>query len=180
MLGLERIIEKIFEWGTELWPIEVIEYYDRGIKMRMGIPVPNKDKSIKILEPGPHWYWPFIDKIISSRVSVKTMDVPEQSVTTKDGQSVVVRGVLKYKVRDVAKLLLDVDSPEEAVVDMSQGILMAEISSKVWSACDSQDLTKQISTKIKREATKWGIELVEFTLTDLALMRSIRLLNSTR
>lgn len=108
------------------------------------------------------------------------MNLPEQTITTKDGQSVVVRGVLKYEVHDVATLLLEVDSPQDALSDMSQGFIRDTMVEKNWNECNDPEIVKQMATKIKREAKKWGIEVIALTLTDLALMRSIRLLNTTK
>jgi regulator of protease activity HflC (stomatin/prohibitin superfamily) len=179
MLGLERIIDKLFEIWSTLIPFEIIEYYDRGVKLRLGKPTMKAGK-IKILEPGLHWKIPFVDVILSHRVVAKTMDLTEQSITTKDSKSVVVRSVLKYEVDDVATILLEVDSAEEAVKDMCQGILMDAMSERTWEECQGPELTKQVKEKIKVEAKKWGIRIKAFTLTDLSIMRSIRLLNSTR
>lgn len=180
MLGLEKIIDKILEFGTDLFPLEIIKHYDQGVRLRFGRAVLDKTGKPKVLKPGPHWKWPFVDNISSHMVKVTTMDLSEQTVTTKDGQSVVAKGVLKYEVYDVAMLLLEVDSAADAVKDMSMGILRDTLTEKNWSECNDQDLQKQLTTKIKREAKKWGIEVHTFTLTDLAIMRSIRLLNSNR
>lgn len=180
MLGLERIIDKIFEIGGELFPFEVINHYDRGVKLRFGKAVCDKTGKVKILEPGPHWKWPFIDNINSHMVKITTMDLSEQTVTTKDGQSIVVRGILKYEVNDVATLLLEVDSATAALKDMSMGILRNILINKNWSECNTPELGRQITEKIRNEAKKWGIKVEIFTLTDLAIMRSIRLLNSNK
>lgn len=178
MLGLEKVIDKLLELGSDLIPFEIINHYDRGVKLRFGKAVCNRQGKPKVLTPGLHFKWPFIDNINSHMVKVTTMDLSEQTVTTKDGQSVVARGVLKYEVNDVATLLLEVDSPAAAVKDMSMGILRDTLVEKNWSECNDPELGKQVATKIRREAKKWGIEIQTFTLTDLAIMRSIRLLNS--
>jgi regulator of protease activity HflC (stomatin/prohibitin superfamily) len=172
----DKLIDLIISFGQDLLPVEVINHYDRGVRLRFGRAVCDDSGKPIILEPGLHWKWPFIDNINSHMVKVTTMDLKEQTVTTKDGQSIVVRGVLKYEVDDVAQLLLEVDSPAAAVADMSMGILRDTFIEKNWDECNDPDLPKQITTKIKRESKKWGIDVKAVTLTDLAIMRSIRLL----
>lgn len=172
---LDRLIEILTQVWEKFVPFEIINHYDRGVRLRFGKAVMEGDR-VKVLEPGLHWKIPFVDDINSHMVKTTTMDLTEQTVTTKDGQSVVVRGVLKYEVQDVATLLLEVDSPAAAVADMSMGILRDAFVEKMWSECNDPDLPKQIAIRIRREAKKWGIEVIALTLTDLALMRSIRLL----
>ena len=172
---LDKLIDVVLQFARELLPFEVIDHYDRGVRLRFGRAVMEGDK-VKILEPGFHWKWPLADSINTHMVKVTTMDLTEQTVTTKDGQSVVVRAVLKYEVNDVATLLLEVDGPAAAVADMSMGILRDAFVEKMWSECNDPEFPQQITSRIRREAKKWGIYVVQLTLTDLALMRSIRLL----
>lgn len=170
---------------TQIWDklifFEVISHYDRGVRLRLGKAVMEVDSTgktkVKVLEPGLHWKWPFgIDDINSHMVKVTTMDLTEQTVTTKDDKSVVVRGVLKYEVDDVAILLLESDGPAAAVADLSMGIIRDAFVEKLWSECNDPELPRQITTKIRLEAKRWGIKVKMLTLTDLAQMRSIRLL----
>jgi hypothetical protein len=74
--------------------------------------------------------------------------------------------------------LLEVDSPAAAVADMSMGIIRDAFVDRNWSECNDPSLPGQIAIKIRREAKKWGINVIQLTITDLAIMRSIRLLNS--
>lgn len=172
------IFDKIFQFGRELNPFEVVEYYNRGVKLRLGRVVKDRHGNVKVLEPGLHWRWPFIEVIASHMVKPTTMDLSEQTLTTKDGLSIVVRGVLKYEVSDVATLLLEVDSPQAAVADMSMGIIRDAFVERDWKECNDPSLPGQIAIKIRREAKRWGINVLQLTLTDLAIMKSFRLLNS--
>lgn len=178
MLGLDVIFQKLFEFGKELYPFEVIDHYNRGVRLRFGKARKDESGEFKVLGPGLHWRIPFVDQISTHMVKPTTMDLSEQTITTKDGQSVVVRGVLKYEVHDVATLLLEVDSPAAAVADMSMGIIRDAFVERDWKECNDPALPGQIAIKIRREAKKWGVNVLQLTLTDLALMRSIRLLNS--
>lgn len=178
MLGLEKILDKIFEVGGELLlPFEVINHYDRGVRLRFGRAVLENEKP-KILEPGLHWKIPFVDQINSIMVKVSTMDLPTQLVTTKDGKAVLVGSVLKYDVTDVGTLLLEVDSPKAAVEDMAQGILKQAVLDRTWEECNTVDLEKDVTIKVRREAKKWGIDVKSFTLTNLMLIEPRILINT--
>lgn len=180
MFGLDQLIAKIFEFGKEyLLPWETILHYNRGVRLRFGKVVRDKEGRVKVLGPGFHWKWPIcIDDLLTHMVKVTTMDLSEQTITTRDGQSIVVRGVLKYEVHDVATLLLECDSPAAAVADISMGIIRDAFVEKDWSECNDPKFPEQIAIKIRREAKKWGISVLALTLTDLSIMKSFRLLNS--
>jgi regulator of protease activity HflC (stomatin/prohibitin superfamily) len=127
-----------------------------------------------------HWKWPFFDEILVHLVKPTTLDLDEQTITTKDGVSIVVKGVIKYEVSDVVKLLLEVDTPVDALKDMSKGIIRNTLTVREWKDCNDPDLSGVIQDKIKGEAKSWGIKVLKVTLTDLAKMTSIRLLNSSK
>jgi regulator of protease activity HflC (stomatin/prohibitin superfamily) len=170
---LDRLIEIVLQFANDIAPWTVIDHYDRGVRLRLGKP---KD----VMEPGFHWKIPFADNVLTHMVKTKTINLIEQTVTTKDGFSVVVKGVIKYEVSDVYKLLLEVNDPTDALADMVQGIIRDKIIYKAWADCNDQSLTSEISRAAKAEARKWGLSILEITLTDLSLMRSIRLLNTTK
>jgi membrane protease subunit HflC len=172
MLGLERIVDKIMDLGEELLPFEVIDHYHRGLRLRFGVHVGG------VLEPGFHWKWPFMDKIIWDMVKMKTFDLEEQSCTTKDWKGVVVKGVIKYEIKDIVKSLLESNGPVDSVSDMTRGIIRNAIIERDWIECNTADLGKEIREKARREAEKWGIRILEVTLTDLSESRSFRIFNS--
>ncbi len=107
------------------------------------------------------------------------MNLTEQSVTTKDNVAVVVKAVIKYEISDIEKLLLEVNDPVDAISDMTQGIIREKIINRNYVECNDGVLTSEILRSAKIEAKKWGISILDITLTDLAQMRSIRLLNTT-
>ena len=169
---LDKLLELIIEFIEDILPFTVILYYNKGVRLRLG-------KPRGVLEHGFHWKIPFADNIITHMVKPTTMNLVEQSVTTKDNVSVVVKAVIKYEVADVEKLLLEVNDPVDAIADMVQGIIREKIINRNYSELNDGVLTSEISRSAKIEAKKWGISILDITLTDLAQMRSIRLLNTT-
>jgi membrane protease subunit HflC len=151
-------------------PMVVIPHYDRGVRLRLG-------KPRGVLEPGLHYKIPFADTILTHMVKATTLNLSEQTITTRDGQSIVIRSVIKYEVSDVETLLLEVSNAVDALSDIVQGIIRDKIIEKDWSELNTSALTGEISRASKAEARKWGITILQITITDLALMRSIRLLN---
>jgi len=181
---LDRWLEVIIEFIEDILPFTVVPYYDKGVRLRFGKPrggfgLWRPVNTACVMEHGFHWKWPFADKILTHMIKIKTMNLSEQSVTTKDNISVVAKAVIKYEVSDVEKLLLEVNDPVDALSDMTQGIIREKIINRNYSELNDAVLTSEISRAAKIEAKKWGISILDITLTDLAQMRSIRLLNTT-
>jgi len=168
----EKLIDVLLEFLDNIIPFVVIPAYDQGVRLRFGL---NKGK----LEPGFHWKIPFADNILSHMVKTTTINLSEQTVTTKDWKSVVVKGVIKYEVKDVEILLLEVNDPIDAISDMAKGIIRTAFTERNWEDCNNGSVSTEITQKIKRESAKWGISVKEVTLTDLGEMKSFRLFNSS-
>lgn len=169
------MFEKLFEIIIKVWdtvvPFVVIRQYDMGLRLRFG-------KNNGVLSAGFHWKIPMIDEILEQLVVTTTMPLPEQTITTKDNQSIVVKSVIKYEVSDVEVLLLSVYDAKDAVSDMTRGIIRDIFVSKCWAECNDPEIVKIITAKARTEAEKWGIKINKVTLTDLGLMRSIRLIGN--
>jgi regulator of protease activity HflC (stomatin/prohibitin superfamily) len=180
---LDKLIEVLVAIWDSIAPWETINHYDKGVRLRFGKAVLQREKGKprsewkpKILEPGTYLKLPVFDNINTHMVKMTTMDLTEQTVTTKDDKSVVTRGVLKYEVDNVAIVLLESDGPAAAVADISMGLIKESFAEKTWEECKDPDFPNKIAIKIRREAKKWGINVMMLTLTDLGQIRSIRLI----
>ncbi len=169
---LEKLIDVLIEIYDSLKPFVVIPEYDKGIRLRLG-------RNRGVLEPGFHWKIPFADDILTHMVKTTTINLSEQTITTKDWRSIVVKAVIKYEVRDIEKLLLEVNDPVSAISDMAKGIIRNTFILKDWADCNNDTASNEIGKEVKKESLKWGISVKEVTLTDLGEMRSFRLFNST-
>ena len=108
-----------------------------------------------------------------------THSMPSQSLTTKDEKDIVVKGIIKYRVVDMKIFALEVWDAVDAISDMTQGIIFDIVKEKTWDELQHEDLKKEISRKARSEAKRWGIEIETITLSDLARIKSIRLLNDS-
>ena len=122
---------------------------------------------------------PLFDEVIDQHVVVTTLSLDAQSLYTKDKQNIVVKGVIKYKISDVKIFLLEVFDAQDALSDMSQSIIKNVIMSMTMDECTDSELDNTLTKKVRVEARKWGVEVQQVTLTDLAPIRSYRLINDT-
>ncbi len=166
---IERILDFIIEILSDLKFWVVIPHYDMGIQLRLG-------KHYKTLSPGIHWKIPFVDQILTHMVKTKTINLNEQTLTTLDNKQIVIKAVIKYEVSNVEKLLLEVNDAPDAVSDMTQGIIRNVVITKNFDLLNDQDFSKEVLSKARIESERWGIKILAITITDLAQIRTIRLM----
>jgi regulator of protease activity HflC (stomatin/prohibitin superfamily) len=168
----DKLIELLSEWWLQITPFVIIRDYEEAVLLRFG-----KFKSV--LKPGIHFKLPLFDEVIDQHVVVTTLSLDAQSLYTKDKQNIVVKGVIKYKISDVKIFLLEVFDAQDALSDMSQSIIKNIIMSMTMDECTDSELDNTLTKKVRVEARKWGVEIQQVTLTDLAPIRSFRLINDT-
>lgn len=169
---LEKLIDFILGLLEDILPFVIIDHYEKGVRLRFG------KNGYPELEPGFNWKIPFADKIHTVMIKTTTMPLREQTLTTKDNVTIVVKAVIKYEIKDAKQILLEVNDAYDAVADMTQGIIRDFIIDRNYVDCNSPDLGKDITLKARQEAVNWGIKIRTITITDLGKMTSIRLLNT--
>ena len=166
----DKLVELLINWWIELKPIVIVRDYEGAVLLRFGI-------FKRVLGPGLHFKIPFFDEVIDQHVVITTLSLDAQSLYTKDKQNIVVKGVIKYKISDVKIFLLEVWDAQDALSDMSSSIIKNVIMSMTMEECTDAELDNTLTKKVRVEAKKWGVEVQQVTLTDLAPIRSYRLIN---
>ena len=165
----DKLLEFLISIWSRLLPFSIVKEFEQAGWLRFG-------KLKKILGKGLHFKIPFIDEIDNYHVLKTAMTLEAQSLTTKDDVSIVVKGIIKYKTEDLSKFYTDVYNADDAIADVSMGIIRTIIAKKTWSECKEDNLENEITKKVRVEARKWGLEVESVTLSDLAIMKSYRLL----
>lgn len=168
----DRLIDLISNWIEQLLPFFIIREYEEAVVLRFG-------KFHRVAKPGFHWRIPFIDDPMEQHVVVTTLSLPPQSLYTKDKQNIVVKGVIKYRIADIQTFILEVYDAQDAISDMTQSIIKNIVMDKTLDECIDPDIDNLLAKKARVEAKKWGVEIQQVTLTDLAPIRSFRLINDT-
>ena len=166
----DKLVDVIVEWIKEIVPFVIVPQYEDGIILRFG-------KYHRTLSPGIYLKLPFFDEILTYHTVMTTLALPSQSLYTIDKQNVVVKGVVKYSITDVKTFLLEVYDAQDAISDMTQGIIKNIIISKTLEECTHTDIDSNLTKKVRSEIKKWGVDIQQVTLTDVAPIRSIRLIN---
>lgn len=165
---LAQILEFLKESYERLIPWFILKDYEHGVVLRFG-------KYHRILDPGLSWKIPLVDDVYEVRKSVTTLNVKAQTLTTLDGKDIVISAVVKYNVENPRVYLIEVDDAIDAIGDLTQGKIKDLVCAKTWEdlrVMKDEELTKLV----RQEAKNWGIKVRFVTITDLAKIRTIRLM----
>lgn len=164
------IIDVVKEFWEHILPFYIVREYEHGVKLRFG-------KYHSKVTAGLIWKIPIVDEILIVHNAITTMVVNEQSLTTVDGKNVVIACIVKYKVTNPKVFLLEVEDVIDAINDITKGKIKDIVIHKTWDEVRHLK-DEEIKLKVEEEAKNWGIKIYNITMTDLAQIKTIRLITS--
>lgn len=171
-MGLDKLVEWLISIIKDVVPFFIVRAYQEAILLRGGV-------YYKSYKPGFYLKIPFLDELVEHHVTITTINLPAQSLVTTDNKNIVVKAIIKYKVIDIKTFLIDVFNASDALADITQGIIKTMIMGSTWKECINVEIDNTISKKVRVEAKKFGIQVDFVTLTDIAEMRTLKLINQT-
>lgn len=166
---LDRLIDVLVQCFHFLIPWSVVDCYQKAVVLRFG-------RHHRTLEPGFHWVWPLgVEHVLHANVVTNTSNLGVQSLTTKDGYSISISGLLTWRVVDPAKFLLEVEGGQEAISDLAYGAIADSVKASTWAEVSEQKFADGCATKLRRRASKYGLEIDRLQFSDLTKCRALRL-----
>lgn len=162
----DKLVALIERFGYQLMPFFIVEEWNAAVHLRYG-------KYINTLNSGIHFKIPFFDSIIETPVITQSVNLPSQTLTTLDEQSIVLKSIIRYRVSDVRTYLLSVMHANDVLIDTTQGMIRDVVELTTWE--DLVNVNETITNKVKTFVTKWGIEVEAVTITDLGIVKSFRI-----
>lgn len=134
-----------------------------------------------VLEPGLHFFLPlWIDRVVGESVVVETMQIKPQSLTTKDGKTVVITAVVTFRIEDIRTFLLDVEGRNNVVEDSSYGSIASFVMKRTWDELVGlDDLGNELTKSVRRLAKRYGVDIISVQLIDFIQCRPLRLITSS-
>ena len=163
---LDKLVDLLVRFGMDMLPFVIIEQWNGAVQLRYG-------KFIKVLYPGIHFKIPFFDSVIECPVITQSVNLPSQTLTTLDEQSIVLKSIIRYKVSNIQTYLLSVMHANDVLIDTTQGMIRDVVELTTWD--DLVDVNETITNKVKQYVVRWGIEVEAVTITDLGIVKSFRI-----
>ncbi len=122
------------------------------------------------LMPGLHLVNPFIDRI-GRRVNVQetVLEVPAQTVITKDNASVQVDGIVFYQVLDASRAAYEVQNLHQAIVNLTMTNIRTSIGAlDLDETLSHRDEINERLLRVLDAATEpWGTKITRVELKDV-------------
>lgn len=160
-------LAKITDFLLTIPPWTVVFPDEHGIFIRGG-------KYTRTLLPGFYFKYPVYDTIRKMNVKEQIIDLPSQSVTNRLGKILALSGTIRYQVYDAKKAMLDVLDYDESIQNLAMS-LIAEFVSQT-ERCKHQDICESVLSDLNAAADRWGIEVLDFWLTDYAEHKVYRIM----
>lgn len=165
-----HLVEFLKSFWFNLMPVDVVNDYESGVLLRFG-------RYRKSLEAGLVWKIPFVDVVMTCHNTVTTMVIKNQVLTTLDEHPIIVESIVKYKIVNAKKYLLEVEDSIDAINDVTQGKIKELITHRNWDEL-REFKDAEIKDAVTNEARDWGIKIYYITITSLAKTRVFKLINS--
>lgn len=126
----------------------------------------------RTLEPGLSLIIPFVDRIgykLSMMESV--LDVPSQTVISKDNAAVTADGVVFYRIMDSAKAAYQVDNLTYAVVNLTVTNLRSVLGSMELDhmLSNREEINDRLLAAVDLATAPWGIKVTRIEIRDLSM-----------
>jgi regulator of protease activity HflC (stomatin/prohibitin superfamily) len=126
----------------------------------------------RTLESGLNLIVPFIDRI-GRKINVmeQVLDVPAQTVITRDNAAVVADGVVFYRVDNAASASYQVRNLEDAIVNLTTTNLRSVIGSMDLdeTLSNRQRINDVLMTIVDEATNPWGIKIIRIEIRDLRM-----------
>jgi regulator of protease activity HflC (stomatin/prohibitin superfamily) len=146
--------------------IRVVDQYERGIVLTLG-------KFSRITNPGLTWIFSLLEiqRMLKVDIRIKTVDIPQQEVITKDNVTVGINAVVYFRVVDPSKAVLEVENYVRATSNYAQSALRDVIGGVELDTLLSErdKIAQDIRNVIDVAITGWGIDVTAVKMQDIEL-----------
>jgi regulator of protease activity HflC (stomatin/prohibitin superfamily) len=169
--AFSKILEFIVSWWTALRCWDVLPAEEIGFIRRFG-------GCARDMHPGINWRWPVIEtaETVNGQEGVYTLD--PQSLRTADDVCLVLRASVTFKVVCARKFHLEAWGALNNIRELVAGELGDVVREASAEDVYAGRATKAALRRSRKQAAKWGIEIVRIRCGDLAKSRSLRLWNT--
>lgn len=173
---MSTVLERLFDLLVGLWryllPWAILGDDQVGLVRRFG-------RFHRTMGHGLNWKWPIVEEPMSETSALDSTVLREQSLTTRDGVPVTLRGVITYRVVDPRRYILDVDNPLTVVNDVGCcviGELIPELDAA--EVLQGASFLATLTRRVRARAKKWGIEVDSCGLADRTRAKTLRLMGA--
>jgi len=159
----ETFVTVVFNNLMALMPFVIVRSYQRGVRWRFG-------RHAISLEPGIHLKIWVYHQIEVSDVTDEFIELPIQSVVTKDEKLVCFSANVGYRIEDIVKHWENVQDFVESTHGAAMTHLAAKVREKTLSelVSDLKSLEKSLENTLTTRFKAWGTKVICVGFTNFA------------
>jgi regulator of protease activity HflC (stomatin/prohibitin superfamily) len=148
--------------------IKIVRQYEKGVIETLG-------KYTGTRSSGPNIIIPVFHKMIRVDMRERVIDVPPQSVITKDNVSVVVDAIIYFQVTDPVKVIYNIEDFAIAALKLAQTNLRNVIGDmELDSTLTSREkINTQLRIVMDEATDKWGVKVTRVEIQKIDPPRDI-------
>jgi len=144
--------------------IRIVDQYERGLILTLG-------KYTGTRHPGLNWIFPGIQRMIKIDMRIKTVDIPQQEVITRDNVPVGINAVVYFQVQSAEKAILNIQDYSLAISQYAQAALRDVIGGIELDSLlsEREQVAEQIQRIVEIATKQWGLLLADIKIQDIEL-----------
>ncbi len=146
------------------------------VSERENVIIERLGKYQRTLTPGIYFLIPFFDSIAyKQEMREQVVDMPSQSVITKDNIQVEVDGLIYLKVMDPKKASYGIGNYLAATNNLAQTTMRSEVGKITLGAIFSErdQVNANIISEIDKASDPWGIKVLRYEIKDISPSRHV-------
>ena len=153
---------------TGLWAlassVRVLREYERGVVFRLGRLMDQRGPGLQLLIPS-------IDRMVRVSLRTVTLRVPPQEIITRDNIPARVTAVAYYRVIDPSKAVTEVESFQDATLQIAQTTLRSilGVADLDTLLSNREHLNDSLQTVIDAQTEPWGIKVTSVEIKDVEI-----------
>ncbi len=129
------------------------------------------------LEPGLNLIIPFVDRV-GFRLSMmeSVLDVPSQTVISKDNAAVTADGVVFYRIMEASKAAYQVNNLTYAIVNLTITNLRSVLGSMELDhmLSNREEINERLLAAVDQATAPWGIKVTRIEIRDLSMSSELQ------
>jgi len=117
------------------------------------------------------WYWPLVTKIRTYPHILQTCNLENQTLTTKDGHTIGLSGIVRYQVPRPFIFLTQCWDGEDTIRD----IVLSNISDYIENCTlqEFRDNFRRVKQRVRRALEKFGIQVEKVSLSHSVVLHRV-------
>jgi len=134
---------------------------------------------VKRIWPGLYVYWPLITEVEVIPTARQSINLPPQTLVTKDGRSVFISVVYTVEITDPVKAIGHAWDTVDTINDIGATAAVQIVTSRTFAEL-RDNLAGEVCEELAKEAQKllkpYGVKILQGRLSDFAECRVFRLI----